>query len=197
MAAEPDWESFDERLRAATVAAVGRFAREHADEPVCFVGFDADPRGGTVLIAFDTPAHSVEAAEALQRFLVEDRRRSLVHPHSWRAAKYHMTLGGLQPYMTEPAMFKFPDFARVEFPEWPAIAAAEGPRPNAAHVEGYLVGNARLLLWRVTERLVADDALAPLKPASPFAVCYSVRGEETAVLRVLRWPVAGAVGGRN
>lgn len=197
MAREPDWESFDERLRSAAVAAIARFAREHAAEPVCFVGFDADPRGGYVLIAFDTPQHSVEAADEMQRFLVQDRLRNLVHPHAWRAARYHMTLGGLQPYMTEPATFKYPGFARVEFPEWPAVAADEGPRPDAAHVQGYLDGNVRLVVWRVVERLVADDAFADLKRASPFGVCYAVRNEEAAVLRVLNWPEVTAAGGRN
>jgi hypothetical protein len=43
-------------------------------------------------------------------------------------------------------------------------------------------------MWRVAERLVSEDAFAPLLLASPFMVGYSVHDQEEAILRLLNWP---------
>ena len=55
-------------------------------------------------------------------------------------------------------------------------------------MDDYLESNARLVLWRVTERLVEDDAFAVLKMASPFMIGYGIHDQEETILRFLNWP---------
>jgi hypothetical protein len=44
------------------------------------------------------------------------------------------------------------------------------------------------MMWRVAERLVADEAFRPLMLASPFMIVYGIHDEEEAILRLLNWP---------
>src|SRR6185369_4049867 len=71
---------------------------------------------------------------------------------------------------------------------WRDLAESRDYPHGAEHEDDYLASNARLVMWRVAERLVSEDAFAPLSLASPFMVGYSVHDEEEAILRLLNWP---------
>jgi hypothetical protein len=62
-----------------------------------------------------------------------------------------------------------------------------------AHQDDFLESNVRLVLWRVAERLVADEAFKPLTLASPFIVGYEFHDGEDVVLRILNWPAGAPV----
>ena len=185
---EPDWNADAERLVAASEAAVARFAREHPGEAVCFFAFACDPRRGRVAVAIDTLDNSLAMAQEAERLASDRRRRAMAGAHGWRAAAHALSSPRLGVFTTNPADFKYARYDDVEFPRWEG--AAETGR-GGAHVEGYLDGNARLVLWNATERLVERDAFRPLSLAAPFMVGYAIRGAEESVLRILSWPSAG------
>ena len=192
MIPEPDWHADTERLVAESEAAIGRFAREHGGEAVCFFAFDSEPRYGYVIIAIDTLENSLALAQEAERFALERRRRVLGGPHGWRMAAHGMSSPKLGVFTTNPGDFKYPRYAEVEFPQWRSAAETGS---GGMHVEGYLDGNARLVLWNASERLVERDAFRPLNLATPFMIGYAIHDEEESILRVLKWPVAGGGGG--
>jgi hypothetical protein len=187
----PDWNADTDTLVAASQAAIGRFALEHAEETVCFFGFDSDPRRGYVTIAIDTLDNSLAMAQEAERFVSDRRHHVLADPHGWRVARRVLSSPRLGVFTTHPDEFKYARYARVEFPTW---AAAAETGIGGAHVEGYLDGNARLVLWRAGERLVESDAFVPLRLAAPFMIGYAVRDGEESILRILKWPSAAGGG---
>jgi hypothetical protein len=191
MIPEPDWNADTDRLVLESEAAIGRFAREHAAEAVCFFAFDSEPRYGYVIIAIDTLENSLALAQEAEELAVKQRRRVLSGPHGWRVATDAMSSPRLGVFTTNPGDFKYPRYAEVRFPGW-QLAAETGS--GGAHVEGYLDGNARLVLWNASEQLVERDAFRPLNLATPFMIGYAIRGEEESVLRILKWPAAGGGG---
>jgi len=187
MTTEPDWNADADKLVAASEAAIARFAREHADEAVCFFGFDSDPRHGYVSIAIDTFENSVAMAQEAERFVSDRRHKLLAEPHGWRSARRALSNPRVGVFTTHPGEFKYARYDRVEFPAWSAVAEAVS---GGTHVEGYLDGNTRLVLWNAGERLVERDAFRPLKLAAPFMIGYAVRDGEESILRILKWPTA-------
>jgi hypothetical protein len=67
--------------------------------------------------------------------------------------------------------------------------AEKGDYPKkAAHEDDCLESNARLVMWRVAEPLVAEDAFTRLTLASPFLPGYSLHDQAEVILRMLNWP---------
>jgi hypothetical protein len=191
MIPEPDWNADTERLVASSEAAIGRFAREHAEEAVCFYAFDCDPPSGSVNIALDTLENSLSLAQEAERLAFEWRRHALAGPHGWRTARHALSSPRVGVFTTSPADFKYPRYAELNLPGW-ASAAVTGSA--GAHVQGYLDGNARLVLWNASERLVERDAFRALNLATPFMIGYAIHDAEESVLRVLKWPSAAGGG---
>ncbi len=61
-----DWRACEEKLYAASVAAIAQLASDHAEEAICFFAFDSRPRYGYVLIAFDTLANNIGTAKRVK-----------------------------------------------------------------------------------------------------------------------------------
>lgn len=184
-----DWEVSDRKLHKASVAAIKRFAREHPDRAVCCFFFDCDePRYGHLSISLDMPDNNLRAVRELEKFAVESRDKNLRSKVTWEWAKYQLGTPLLSPFNTNSGDFEFPEYAGVEFPAWIKLAE-EGNYPKGAeHEDDYLESNARPVMWRVAEVLVAEDAFAPLTLASPFLLGYSMHDEEEVILRMLNWP---------
>jgi hypothetical protein len=183
-----DWVTSDERLDAASVAAIRRFAAEHPAEAVCFFAFDTEPRYGYVLIGLDTLVNNVRSVKQCESFALGQREKMLRRADAWQHAKYFLRTPVLAAFNTNSGDFAYSQYDRVEFPEW-REAAERGDYPTGPdHADDYLESNGRLVLWRVAERLVADGALATLKLASPFLVGYSIHDQEEGILRLLNWP---------
>jgi hypothetical protein len=55
-----NWDKAADQLFKWSRATIRRFAREYPDKEICFFSFDTEPRYGYVIIAFDTPANSIQ-----------------------------------------------------------------------------------------------------------------------------------------
>ena len=124
----------------------------------------------------------------MERFAIESRRKYLRGKAAWRWAKHQVSTPVLSPFNTDSGDFEFPEYADVEFPAWVKLAAKGNYPKGAEHEDDYLESNARLVMWRVAERLVAENAFAPLTLASPFLLGYSIHDQEEVILRMLNWP---------
>ncbi len=186
---EHDWSKSDERLHEAALSAIQAFAKEHGTTEVCCFFFDSDdPQYGLVHISLDSLQNNMRTAKELEQSAVESRKTFLNGATSWKWAKYGLTSPVLSPFNTNGGDFEFGCFRTIEFPAWREIAKSRDFPRSAEDEDDYLTSNARLVMWRVAERLVSEDAFAPLLLASPFMVGYSVHDEEEAVLRLLNWP---------
>jgi hypothetical protein len=191
-----DWAASDERLHAACVAALERFAAGHAGEAVCFFALYAEPLYGDVRIALDTLANNVRVVQEREAAAVAAREAQLRRADAWKGVESGMIHPLNRPipsaFNTDRKDFAYPDYARERFPEWEDVETW----PELDDYYPYLEPNVLLVLWRVAERLVAERAFAALELASPFMVGYGVHDDEAKVwrqniLRLLNWP-AGA-----
>ena len=184
-----DWEASDRKLHKASLVAIKQFAREHPDDEVCCFFFDCDePRYGHLSISLDTLENNIRSAKELERFAIKNRRKNLRGKLTWQWAKYQIATPVLSPFNTDSGDFAFPEFTEVSFPTWVKLAERGGYPKGDEHEDDYLESNARLVMWRVAEKLVAEEAFAPLKLASPFMVGYSIHDEDAVILRLLKWP---------
>lgn len=189
------WEVSERDLHEATLAAIARFARTSPRAVVCSFFFDCDePRYGRMAISLDTLENNVRSAKKQEQRAVERRRKNLSGKLTWQWAKYQLRTPVLSPFNTNGGDFAFQQFAVVEFPAWRKLAKKGGYPVGAAHEDDYLESNARLVIWRVIERLVADGAFEPLTLAAPFMVGYSIHDQESAILRLLNWPAVAEPG---
>jgi hypothetical protein len=185
-----DWNASEDKLHAASVAAIRRFGQEYAQLPVCFFQLDSEPRYGYVLIGFDTLENNIRTVKKSEQTAIANRRRTLTRPESWKSAKYSLKTPRLAAFNTNSGNFAFPEYAQVSFPDWRKLAEEGGYPVGLAHQDDYLESNVRLVLWRVAERLVAEDAFEPLTLASPFMVGYGFHDGEQVILRLLNWSAA-------
>ncbi|HEX4614063.1 MAG TPA: hypothetical protein VH092_38125 [Urbifossiella sp.] len=189
-----DWEASAERLHAACVAAIGRFAVDHAGEPVCFFALDAEPLSGSVHLGLDTLANNVRVTRERAAAAVAARGTELRRADAWnglrRTLNHSLNHPIVSVFNTDRAGFAYPDYAVERFPEWGDVETW----PELDDYYPYLEPNVLLVLWRVAERLVAEGAFGGLTLASPFAVGYGIYdGEEYGfrqnIIRLLNWPV--------
>jgi hypothetical protein len=189
-----DWPACDQRLHTASVAAIRRLARECHDEPISFFAFDSEPRYGYVQISFDTLTGNIRSAKRREEFAIEQRQKVLTRPDAWMSAKYFLRSPVLTAFNTNSGNFAFSHYSEVRFSEWRKLAEEGGYPVGDTHQDDYLESNARLVLWRVAEQLVAEEAFKPLTLASPFLVGYGIHDQEEVVLRLLNWPASAVQG---
>lgn len=184
-----DWAMSDRKLYMASVAAIKRFARENSGQSVCCFFFDCDePRYGHLSISLDTPENNVRAVKELESYAIKIRSKNLQGKITWEWAKYQLSTPLLSPFNTDSGDFEYREYAEVEFPAWVKLAAKGKYPQGAEHQDDYLESNARLVMWRVAEQLVAENAFASLTLASPFLLGYSIHDQEEVILRLLNWP---------
>ncbi|MGZ5508385.1 MAG: hypothetical protein ACXWKH_18590 [Limisphaerales bacterium] len=186
---EHDWPKSDERLHEAALSAIQTFAKEHRNTEICCFFFDCDdPQYGLVHISLDSIQNNMRSAKQLEHYAIERRNRNLKGKNLWQSAKHQLTSPVLSPFNTNGGDFEFGCYRTVDFPAWRELAESKDIPQTAEHEDDYLASNARLVMWRVAEKLISEDAFAPLSLASPFMVGYSVHDEEEAILRLLNWP---------
>lgn len=195
---ELDWSKSDERLHEAALSAIQAFAKEHGLVEVCSFFFDCDdPQYGLVHISLDSIQNNMRSSKQFEQRAIERRDRMLKGKPEWQSAKYRLSIPVLSPFNTNGGDFEFGCYRTVEFPAWRELAESQDYPQGAKHEDDYLASNARLVMWRVAERLVSKDAFAPLFLASPFMLGYSVHDEEEAILRLLNWPRSEQDGAGN
>jgi hypothetical protein len=183
------WESSDRKLHKASLSAIKQFARENPETEVCCFFFDCDdPRYGHISISLDTLQNNLESAKQLEQFAIENRETMLKEESAWRSARYQLGHPVISAFNTNSGDFEFVEFADVEFPAWEKLAEKGNYPKGADHEDDYLESNARLVMWRVAERLVAEHAFQVLNLASPFILGYSIHDQEEVILRLINWP---------
>ena len=186
---EHDWSKSDERLHESALSAIEAFAKEHGNAEVCCFFFDCDdPQYGLVHISLDSLQNNMRSAKQLEQYAIESRDRNLKEKARWQSAKYYLMRPVLSPFNTNGGDFEFGCYRTVEFPAWRELAESNDFPRGAEHEDDYLESNARLVMWRVAERLISENAFSPLLLASPFIVGYSLDDGEEAILRLLNWP---------
>jgi len=184
-----DWNESDKRLYDVAQAAIAEFAKKHASEQVCCFFFDCDePRYGRIAISLDTFSSNISSAKSLESYAIENRLQNLTGDITWQWAKYQLTSPVLSPFNTNSGDFQFPEFMKVTFPFWRKLAESGDCPSGTENDDDYLESNARLVMWRVAEKLVANHAFSALTLASPFLIGYSMHDQEEAILRLLNWP---------
>jgi hypothetical protein len=190
-----DWRASEEKLYAASLAAIRQFEREHPQQQLCFFAFDANPRYGEVLIALDTPENNIRSAKQLEQFAIEGRERMLSGEDGWQSAKYFLRTPVLEAFNTNMGDFAYQGYAKLKFHDWVDLAEEGGYPVGAEYQDDYVEGSARLVMWRVVKRLVAEEAFKALRLASPFMVGYGIHDQEDVILYLLNWPGEAERGG--
>jgi hypothetical protein len=183
-----DWGACEDKLHKASVAAIKRLARNQSDQSICFFAFDSEPRYGYVLIAFDTLENNIRSAKSSEQFAIEGRLKMLSGADAWQTAKYFLSSPVLMPFNTNPGDFAFQGYSKVKFPEWQELAEKGGYPVGEDWHDDYLESSARLVFWRVAERLVAEQAFRDLRISSPFMIGYAIHDQGEVILRLLNWP---------
>jgi hypothetical protein len=205
----PDWDAIQAQLHAVAQRAIARFAATHPENFCSFFAVAAQPYFGHFQICFDTPENAVRQAQKEERVAVTRRTRLLTLPGSWYDADGILEQTPVVDYSPHAALFASFDEEAALFPEledWEALSAAlvatppptgrppgttpeeaEGDDARDARRNRYLYGQTYLMLWRLLERLIAEEAFAPLRLATPFRVGFQVHEEGLLVVRILRW----------
>jgi hypothetical protein len=172
------------------VNAINSFAAEHPDESVCFFAFDADPRYGYVIFAFDTLENNIRSAKKMEEYTTQTRTEQLTQKRYWNRAMYTLCHPPVSVFNTNSGDFAFSQYAEVKFPEWETLVKSADYPKRVERDDDYLDSNARILFWNVAQRLVSENAFKVLAMATPFIIGYGIHDGEEQILRVLNWPSA-------
>lgn len=184
----PDWKKAEHLLTDASVETIKLFATENDKIECCHFAFDSEPCYGYVFLCFDTTANSLVSSKASESRLVERRLQMLAEEDSWRNANYFLNTPELVPFGDNTGDFEFASYREIKFPEWQVYAEDPDYPSKQENEDDYLEGNFRILVWRVVERLVRDNAFDCLKKSAPFLVSYGLHDQEQRIIRILNWP---------
>ena len=185
-----DWQSLEDRLYEQSRAIILQFAAEHPDVTCSFFAYDTDPKEGYFLLGFDTYENSLEAAQENEQRAIERRNQMLVHEWSWRHARSMLNIPRLTNYSPAVSDFAYHMYAQIDFQELIDLSES-GSYPQKDHdvEDDYIEGNTRIVLWKVIERLIANNVFDQLHLASPFYVGFALHeDDQTPPLRILNWP---------
>src|ERR1700733_7220524 len=82
-----DWAACDERLHAACVAVIGRFAAEHPGEAACFFALGAAPFDNVVHISLGPFANNVRVVKAREAAAVSARDAELRREDAYKGVR--------------------------------------------------------------------------------------------------------------
>ena len=182
---EPDWSAAESLLVETGWRAVESFSREHGDEVCSFFAFSLDYCYGDVVICFDEEKNSLRHAKRHEARALRDRDAMLGTERRWEDARYYLEQDRLCTYNPYTAEFKYPDFARLRFPEWEDYFLSED-LPEGPDPEGHVI----VLMHRVTRRMVAAGVFDRLRMSSPFRIGaeFPETGPGLVVMGLLNWP---------
>jgi len=183
-----NWQALEEQLFARSREAILRFAREYPEARCSFFAYDANPIYGEFLVSFETAEHSLQQAQENEQEAIKRRNQMLALPEAWRGATHFSTYPAVTEYSPDVGLFAHHMYDPIKVDELDELSAS-GAYPKGLETDDdYIEGNARIVLWKVIERLIASDAFSALALASPFRVGYQYHDDELIVLRILNWP---------
>jgi hypothetical protein len=184
-----DWQALEDRLFEQSKALIRQFAAEHPDVLCSFFAYDTNPAYGEFLPSFDSYENMLRMAqEDEQRAIISRREQMQRQEWSWRWA--HYVLRSVSDSSPDVSAFAYHIYAEIRSAELEALSVSGTyPQNNDESEDDYINGNVRIVLWKVVERLIAAEAFAPLRLASPFRVGYQFHDDgHFIVLRLLNWP---------
>lgn len=187
MAQAPDWQEVEAILFEKSKEAIERFVKEHPDLLCSFFAYFANPLSGEFAVCIDTPKHALQQAMK-EELRIREKRNELLHSHpDWRVAQsiigHHLT-----DYTPIVDHFHFAFYTWINFNGWTEFFDSENYPEQALELDDYLAGNARIVLWKVIERLIQEQIIFYLNITPLFRLGYHFYEEELRVLRILNWP---------
>lgn len=183
----PQWNEVGEQLYQHTVATIRRLELEHADEVMCFFAYAVDTMAGQFQLCFDTVHNSIYWAKENERLAIERRVKNLTHDLAWRSASA-LVRGPVTPYNPYTQQFAYAEYSELVFPDWEDFTWSEDYPKFSQADDDYLEGNSHIVVWKVTERLIADNVFARLRLAQPFYIGHEFHERGLEVMRVVNWP---------
>ena len=187
---QPDWQETENILFNYAQQAIHIMATEYPGTLLSFFAYYAEPpTRGYFEFHFDTPQNAIQGAMQREQDVVKRREKMLQREEMWQSAHYYTDIPRLVTYNYDVSYFRYQEVLTVQFDEWLEFRDSEEyPEPQHPDDDDYLEGKTRLVLWRVTERLIQSNAFAQLQLSSPFRVGYQFYDKELVVLRFLNWP---------
>lgn len=185
---EPDWHVDEETLYIATRTTLRRFRQEQGSTIISMLCFDTEPHAGYVLIDLETSAHALAQNRKRAVLRQEQRLALLSKVDAWKLAEYEIEHE--QPTDYGPSgPYAFEEYGHAEFPSWEDFSYRENyPDHDPVHRTDFLEGHVRLILWRVIDRLVAEDAFDGMPLNAPFRLCYQFHDKPAVTVRIINWP---------
>lgn len=183
-----NWQSLEDRLFEESRAVILRFAAEHPDVTCSFFAYDTNPAYGEIFPSFDSYENMLRTAQEEEQRLMARREKVLTQEWSWESAL--SKTGSVSESSPSVGYFAYHIYAETRFPELEEFSMNGGyPEPPYEWQDSYIDGNVRIVLWKVVERLIAAEAFAPLRLASPFRIGYQFHDDGHFItLRILNWP---------
>jgi hypothetical protein len=189
MIKSPNWQEIEDKLFEYSQKAIQVMVEEHSGVLLSFFAYYAEPIQGYFQFHFDTPQNAIRGAIRHEQDVVKRREKMLQREGMWLSAHYYIDIPRLVAYNYDVGYFRYQEMLEVRFDEWLTFADSNDyPEPKHPDDDDYLEGNTRLVLWRVTERLIHSNAFAPLHLSSPFHIGYQFHETELITLRFLNWP---------
>ncbi len=183
-----DWQALDDQLVERSRQAIFQFATEYPNVTCSFFAYEANPIYGDFHMSFETYEHSLLEAQKNEQRAIARRTQMLSHERSWRSAKYFSTDPLVTDYSPSVGRFAHLMYAGFKVRELNDLSVSGQYPQGQKHQDDYIEGNVRIVLWKVIERLIANETFNQLTLASPFRVGYQYHDEALVVLRILNWP---------
>lgn len=190
------WKDMEEGLVTAAKDAIAQFRDQHPQETCSFFACACLPDQDDFVLGIDTWDNALITARKWEATIVAQRNLELSQEpekdsgelEPWQyalsLAKEQQILDYTPNIRQFPFLFPVPG-AKQWFVGW------RDPRSHGLFIgeeDGYLAGSICLVLWKVMERLVAEEAFAQLRLSSPFRVGYQFHFDNLVIVRQLNWP---------
>jgi hypothetical protein len=179
---QPDWQSAEDTLFTRSREIISQFVRDHPDEVFALFAYSVDCDYTGVALNFDTLENSILQTQREVRSRIAQRNQLFALDHGWKNARYYVASATTRTVdWNMRGEWKYDLIAFVELPVWEEYFNNSEKAPQ---LEGRII----VAMWRVVERLVADQVFDGLQMSSPFRIAFSFHDDETIVLRLLNWP---------
>jgi hypothetical protein len=183
-----DWQSVEDQLYIHSRAEIKTFADAHMSETVSFFAFNSVYYEGYFQLCFDTLSNSLEIARRTEGHAIDRRMKMLSTDEAWRGAAYFITNPAVVDYAQETGDFIYCLPSGLLVNQIHDMFLGGNYPGGEEGNDDYIAGNTLIVLWKTVERLIAANAFADFKLASPFRVGCQLSGNPLVVLRILNWP---------
>lgn len=195
MIKEHRWNDMEEILVMAAKDIIGQFSHQHPQEICSCIACACMPGRDEFLLSIDTWNNSLSKARKWEATIVAERIREMTQEpekdsgelEPWQHALSVTKWQQILDYNSSVNQFAF-SFSIPGTTQWFDGWRDRNHCLSIGEEDGYLAGSICLVLWKVMERLIADEVFARLRLSSPFRVGYQFYFEDLVIVRLLNWP---------